>query len=266
MITVVTAWYILKSKFDKTVYKSWMSNFLLNVNKFNLVVFTDKKSYHMIEDVLKNIKNDKIKIIFYELDEFYNYKYKDEWIKNQKNNHLLKMIDWELNMLWSEKISFVRKAVAEKYFESDFYIWCDIGYFRCRHRDMSFTELKNWGNNEKVEKLDKNKIHYALVNPNISHIISIIKNQNTIGLPIIPIPPNQVSVAGGFFVIDKDEIEWWFKTYDEMLNLYFKNNYLVKDDQMIIINCIFKNRDRFELHQESDNRYDNWFMFQRILC
>jgi hypothetical protein len=43
------------------------------------------------------------------------------------------------------------------------------------------------------------------------------------------------------------------------------NNYLVKDDQIIIINCIANNFNDFELIQENNIKYDNWFLFQRYL-
>lgn len=49
-----------------------------------------------------------------------------------------------------------------------------------------------------------------------------------------------------------------------MLSNYIKNNHLVKDDQIIVIHCIIKNMDRIQLHKER-NKYDHWFMFQRIL-
>ena len=57
----------------------------------------------------------------------------------------------------------------------------------------------------------------------------------------------------------------WFKMFNKKLNLYFKNNYLVKDDQIIIADCVFSNLDKFYLFRETDTLYDNWFMFQRIL-
>jgi len=40
---------------------------------------------------------------------------------------------------------------------------------------------------------------------------------------------------------------------------------LVKDDQIIIADCIFSNMSKFVLHREQKAPYDNWFMFQRIL-
>ena len=81
----------------------------------------------------------------------------------------------------------------------------------------------------------------------------------------MPIPSLQISIGGGFFLIHEEKIDWWFSTFDNMLQLYFENNYVVKDDQMIILNCISNNMDRFNLYYENNPRYDNWFMFQRLL-
>ena len=43
-----------------------------------------------------------------EFENFYNYKYKNNWIANQDKSILKDKIDWKLNMLWSEKIHLVK--------------------------------------------------------------------------------------------------------------------------------------------------------------
>ena len=49
--------------------------------------------------------------------------------------------------------------------------------------------------------------------------------------------------------------------YDDKLKLYFENNYLVKDDQIIIIDNIMSKFNLFQLVVE--NTYSNpWFVFQ----
>ena len=93
----------------------------------------------------------------------------------------------------------------------------------------------------------------------------MINDKNNVGLPTKQIPPNQQSIAGGCFIIHKDKIDWWLNTYDSKLSLYFKNNYLVKDDQIIIADCIFSQQTNFILFRENNIKFDNWFMFQRIL-
>jgi hypothetical protein len=95
-------------------------------------------------------------------------------------------------------------------------------------------------------------------------LTKIVNNKNHLGLPLHEIPAIQNSVAGGFFIIHKDKINWWSESYDKKLELYFKNNYLVKDDQIILVDCILSNLNDFLLFRENNQHFDNWFMFQRI--
>jgi hypothetical protein len=264
-ITFSSCFYIIKSKFDPSIYIQWMNNFISIVNNFNLVIYTDENSCKYIN----TNDNPKIKIIIKPLEQFYNYKYKDYWIENHKKNSLLNdKTCWELNMLWSEKIWFVNETIERKYFDTEFYGWCDIGYFRNRPYDIHTKKLSNWANNEKIMKLDKNKIYYACINNDneyINKLLKLVNNKNQFGLPTRQIPSTQISIAGGFFIIHNDKIDWWVNTYKSKLELYLKNNYLVKDDQIILVDCILTNLNRFTLFREKNSSLYNWFMFQRIL-
>ena len=265
-ITFSTCWYNFKAKFDNSTYLRWIDNMLSNVNNYNLVIYSDEPSSQCFK---KYLNNPRIKLIIKPHELFYNYRYKDNWITNHSNNVLLNdRVDWKVNMLWSEKIYFVHETMSEKYFDTDFYGWCDIGYFRNRPNDMSNEQLSAWPSKSIIEQLNKNKIYYACVNNNnnyIRELLQIISNKNSVGLPDIPIPQNQMSIAGGFFISHKDKIEWWRNMYDNKLKLYFDNEYLVKDDQIIIADCIFSNLSEFCLCKEQNNHYDNWFLFQRYL-
>ena len=264
-ITFSSCFYIIKSKFDPRVYVEWMNNFISIVNSFNLVIYTDENSVKYINT--KN--NSKIKIIVKPLDKFYNYKYKDYWFKNHKNNYLLNDKScWELNMLWSEKIQFVKETCQNKYFDTEFYGWCDIGYFRNRPCDTNTRNLSNWGNNTLFLNANKDKICYACITNDdnyMNFLYNTVNNRNEHNLPVTPIPAHQNSIAGGFFVLHNGNIEWWATTYDNRLKLYFEKGYLVKDDQIILVDCVLSNLDRFTLFRENNNNVDNWFMFQRIL-
>jgi hypothetical protein len=260
MITFVTCFYKVKSKFNVDVYKKWIHNFLSIVNDFNLVIYTNLESYPIFEeyeDIIK--KNERIRFVYKEFSEFHNFKYKDNWIHNQKNNNLLSYVDWKLLMLWSEKIFFVDDAKNNNYFPSDFYVWCDIGYFRNRINDTPIYHLKEFPKKDKINLLDTNKIYYGCVIDNfyLSRLIDHIK----LGRKI---PDNQISIAGGFFIIHRDKLDWWKETFDQKVKLYFQNQLLIKDDQIIIVHCIAEHIDHFELIKEKD-KYDNWFMFQRWL-
>jgi len=266
-ITFSSCFYIIKSKFEPHVYINWMNNFISIVNNFNLVIYTDENSSKYID----TRENPRIKIIIKPIEEFYNYKYKEHWIKNHEKNHLLKdKIEWQINMLWSEKIWFVNDTIKNLYYDTDFYGWCDIGYFRNNWGDINTSHLSNWANETKISELEKDYIYYALINNNDNYINclnNIINNKNDIGLPIEPIPVDQTSIAGGFFMLHKDKIDWWSQTYENKLKLYFENEFLVKDDQIILIDCILSNdnKNEFKLIRENDPRFDNWFLFQRFL-
>jgi len=265
IITFSSCFYIIKSKFKPEVYVEWMNHLVSIVNNFNLVIYTDENSVQYID----TRENPNIKVIVKPMEKFYNYRYKDDWIKNHQINHTLNEVtEWKLNMLWSEKVWFVNETVANKYFDTEYYGWCDIGYFRNRPNDLSTKHLSNWPNNEKILKMDKNKIHYACINNYMEFMVSLenlINNKNALGLPTIPIPPLQQSVAGGFFLLHKSKVNWWANVYASKLDLYLKNNYLVKDDQIIIIDCIFSSKEHFMLYRENHPILDNWFMFQRVL-
>ena len=263
-ITFSSCFYIIKSKFDASQYLQWLSNLVYIANNFNLVIYTDEYTCKFIDT--KNKPN--IKVIIRPLDQFYMYKYKDKWISNHTKNHLLKeRIEWSVNMLWSEKLWFVNETIKNNYFDTEFHGYCDIGYFRGGGCDTPIKQLTQWPADNKIVSLDKTKIHYARVNNDmnfINYLFGLINTKNDIGLPVNKIPDNQVSIAGGFFLIHRDKISWWCETYETKLRLYFENDYLVKDDQIIIIDCIFSNIKYFKLYEEI-SRYDNWFMFQRLL-
>lgn len=265
MITLVSCWYEFNNKFNHNIYKKWIDNFLLNVNNFYLVVYTNKDSYLLLEKYA-SLKN--IKIIIQEVENFHNYKYKENWILNHEKNYLLNTkISWEVTMLWNEKISFVKDALEKNYFKTEWFGWCDIGYFRCRNNDLSQDKLKIWPNIEKINNLNKDKIYYAKVQNNIelyNKYVKIISNKSDCGLPKQEIPHEQVSIAGGFFLIHRDNIDWYHNLHDMKINLYFNNNRLIKDDQIIVLNNIVENMSKFVLVAENSH-YDNWFLFQRYL-
>ena len=265
-ITFSTCWYKFKCKFENDVYFEWIDNMLTNVNNYYLVIYCDNSSK---SDVEKYASNPRIKIVVKPHNQFYNYKYRENWILNHEKNDLLKdKIDWKVNMLWAEKIHFVYDTIQNEYFDTEFYGWCDIGYFRNREFDLSKETLAMWPNPEKIKELNSEKVYYGCVQNNGDYLIALtntVSDRNDDKLPRVPIDPSQISIAGGFFLARKDKVKPWRDIFDEKLALYFKHKYLVKDDQMIILDCMMSHPDIFFISREYDNRYDIWFMFQRLL-
>jgi hypothetical protein len=202
-----------------------MHNMLSNVEEYYLVIYTDNNSESYVRPYA-DANPQRIRIVIKPMEEFYGYRYKDHWICNHTWNYLLNhRVEWNVNMLWAEKIHFVCETIENRYFmenhddadtyantnaytnadaNTQYYGWCDIGYFRCRP-GMDFTreQLVGWGHPEKVQQLNIKKIHYACVNNDkqyINQLVRCVNHRGENGLPVEPIPPNQTSVAGGFFV------------------------------------------------------------------
>jgi hypothetical protein len=276
LLTLSSCWYNVRSKFPSKKYLEWIDNFLSIVNNFNLVIYTDKSSYKYLDPLLdkhRNILNIKIKIIIKPMEEFYGYKYKESWIKNHETSNLSlhKFVDWNLIMLWCEKIHLVNETITNKYFDTIFYGWCDIGYFRNKKDNIQTHSLMNWPNPEKLldKKFRYNPIHYGRVQNNehiYNNLLQNIQshyNNNLKDQPTNKI--NEVCFAGGFFIIRPNIIQTFIDLFDFKLNYYFDNNFIIKDDQTILLDCIITNPELFYIHREEILGLDNWFMFQRIL-
>jgi hypothetical protein len=268
LITFSTCFYVLKSKFPVETYLNWINNLLLIVNNFNLVIYTDKESNLYLLRLI-DTTNKKIKVIIKPLTNFYTYKYKDYWIKNHQKSHmsLHKVIDWKLNMLWNEKVFLVNETVKKCYFKSLYYGWCDIGYFRNRVNDLHVNYLRIWPNPTKLLQLGKKAcIHYGCVQNDLSELTNDIISHYKNGLKSPPTERyDDVSFAGGFFILSPNMSSYYAKIYESKLDYYFGNEYFIKDDQTIIQDIILTNPHLFNIFKEDNEHFDNWFMFQRLL-
>ncbi len=275
-ITLTTAFYIVpksKAPFDK--YKQWLYNLIEVAKKspyVNLVIFTNKNTLEELE--LSITSEDNIKIIIKPFKDFYMKKYEKSWRKNHVDNALLnKITSWDLHMLWSEKLWFVKDTIHNEYFPSTpFYAWIDSGYFRNRDDDLnsSSNDYLQFCNPTTMAKFNSSKIHYSLIRTDplyLKMLKNIIKDRDPkTNLSKIEIPENQVSCGSGMCLLTRELIDNYCERYDSCLQAYFNNNRTVKDDQIIVIDCIFQNLDDFVLLTESIPSFDSWFMFQRYFC
>jgi hypothetical protein len=262
MITFATCFYKVKSKFDELQYQNWMKNILENICHFNLIVYTNQESLSLIP----TLQHPNLRIVLKEFEEFHMYAHKEAWIKNQHKNTRLQHVDWKLIMIWAEKVHFVEDARTR--IHSEWYGWMDIGYFRGRTNDISPNLIQIWATPSRISQLDPDTIYYARVNNNDEYFKQLccqVQTRNEVGLPCIPISPHQISIAGGFFLLHFQHISWWKDTFTAKVNLYFQHNYLIQDDQMILLDCYVEHPNRFKLIQEHNPHCDNWFLFQRFL-
>ena len=270
-ITFSTCWYPFKAKYDFATYAQWIRNMLSNVRTYNLVIYTDEAGLASFNFDAYAAVNPRIRVIIKPFESFRNYAIKDLWIANHaKNTQINELVDWRVNALWSEKVHFVNETVNQKYFHTDYYGWYDIGYFRCRNKqDLSMSQLRGWPNPGKIAVLNPAKIYYACVNNDWTQIEQCIKTINQTPQTNKPneLDPCLSFIAGGFFMLHKSKAEWWAITYDAKLHQQLTSKRVVKDDQQIIVDCVFSKdtQSNFYICHEKENRYDNWFLFQRAL-
>jgi len=265
-ITFSTCWYNFKAKFDASVYAQWIRNMLSNVRCYNLVIYTDEAGLASFNFHAYVAVNPRIRLVVKPFETFRNYALKDMWLVNHDKNTLLnQLVDWRVNALWSEKVHFVRETVNQRYFDTEYYGWCDIGYFRGRNTlDLSAAQLRGWPNPAKIAALNPHKIYYACVNNNWAQIETCIRAVNQ---PANPLDPRMNFIAGGFFMLHKTKAEWWAVTYDAKLHQQLSRGRTVKDDQQIITDCVFSKdmQSHFHICREEGGKYDVWFLFQRAL-
>ena len=173
-------------------------------------------------------------------------------------------------MLWNEKVFFVNETIKKRYFNTLYYGWCDIGYFRNRINDIHSSLLNNWPNPLRLINYPFNNlmIHYGCVQKNTTTYVKLLNEVKEHYKKSVSNPPpvyHENCFAGGFFISREDPIKHYTALYDNKLTCYFENDYFIKDDQTIIMDLIFTNPHLFYIHTEDNDKYDNWFMFQRLL-
>jgi hypothetical protein len=268
-LSLITAWYSFKNKFNEETYGKWITYFLENIHNVYVIVFTDTHGYERLSSFSEKYSN--IQVIIKEFKDLEGYSQETFWRENHTKNVLLKdRISWELNVLWNEKIRFVKLARDLGFIKTDWFGWCDIGYFRGRPNDISIERISGIPSDKVMNSLDTKKVYYGFVgNPYpafLERCYQLRLSRDDFGIPSPQIPVNQNIIAGGFFVCHQDKIDWWYDTYYRKLQLYIDTHTLIRDDQIIILDCFTENQEHFELIQEKHpEKYDLWFVFQRFL-
>ena len=187
-LTIVSAYYKIKSKRKPSQYKDRLHNFVL-LNK-SIVFFTNKKFMPYIKAMRpKNLYN-KTVFIETEIEEFYSYKqFKHEFEKSfeidlEKRYHTV-----PLYMIWAEKCNFLKKAVMANYFNSKCFYWIDAGYFPKKNEIHKYSN--NWPSTRKcfederlligqVSNFSDSEKNNILIFDNKAHM-RLQKNHNVIG-------------------------------------------------------------------------------------
>jgi hypothetical protein len=115
-LTCVSCYFPVKNKHDNR-YNSWFEN-TLSIN-CPYVFFCSKNSIEYIQQFRKNLLTYYIEC---EIEDFHTYQYRDRMTVHPHHCPSI-----ELNLIWNEKVFFVKKAAELNPFGSEWFHWIDAG-------------------------------------------------------------------------------------------------------------------------------------------
>jgi len=255
--TIVTAYFEFPLKKHTTnSYLNWINNFLPNTNAY-MVIFTDEQSYNIMYNLRKK-HLDRTRIIILKLTDFYCYKYMDYWNKDHARDHEKLYHHQYLYMIWSEKSNFIKLAIEMNPFDTEFYMWCDIGMIRDTNCIQYIT---NFPNKETIKNLKRDKVYllnlteFSKDDLKITDATEFFRYQN-----------NDVRIGGGGIFGNIPALKQWIKLYYEMLDEFMKRDYFAGKDQSIMTCVYLKNRDFIELVKHKPCPFNHWFYMIYFLC
>ena len=227
-VTIVSAFFPMKSKYKTAEYINWIFNFWSNID-CNLVFFTDED----IEPWITSIRSkyaQKTKVISMNFDNCnaYNKYGKQFWIDEQKKD-FENCHSPDLYAIWYEKKEFVLKVISKNYFNTSKFVWMDAGI--CRS-DTWISSLKQF---------------YSYRIPDDSFLIMKITDFENVDDLF-----RKNSVGGGILCGTKEKWLQFYEMYDDTLQNFVKENKFVGKDQTLIATMVKKNPLFFKLLTKPD--------------
>jgi len=228
-VTVVSCYYKLPSKHNHYNYDIWIQNLLLNL-QCNMIIFTSSDLVNYFEKI--KINNKKLKLIII-VKEFNNLdilkKYNIDFWCNQYNIDPTPNIgrNKECYIIWNSKMNFVKESITLNPFNSDKFVWNDIGSMRNQY----FSDFIS---------------HYPLYNNISSDKLDIVLLQNFKD-KTQEYYQHETHFSGSIFGASKDIflkiIDLFYKYLDEYIN----NNLFIGCDQQILSTIYIKHPELFNL-------------------
>jgi len=237
MATVVTCYYRIPSKHSSSEYDSWIKNLLDNFSvKSKMIIFTSKSLETYFRDLIGERTN--FVIYYRELNELevfqkYNWIWRIQYMMDPQKD--IRSIG--CYVIWNSKFDFLKEAIERNPFNSDKFVWSDIGNFR----DISNKHLlKSFPDYAKIsgDKLD------------------IVKVSD---FPDKDFFFHETHLSGSIFGSGKSTILKIRELFFEMFEKYIDNNKFIGCDQQILTSVYCKNKELFNIVECDTELIDKWF-------
>jgi len=218
--TIVTGYFQLPTaKKPHSQYLQWMQNML--IIQTPMVIFSDEASKPIIQKFRGNLPTHYITLRF---EDFYTARYDLEFYEHQLMDHEIGIGHGsQLYMIWNEKSNFLKQAAEINPFESEYFLWVDIGCFRePNHRFIQ------WPNPAKIAQLEPDKMVMVQVYPFEPEELSVKTLES--------IPSFQFTnrIGGTMFGGRKGAIDKWHTEYYQMLEYFIRIERFIGKDQSIM--------------------------------
>ena len=245
-VTIVTAYYVINSKFPASKYGEWIQKFMKI--KSNKVIFTDNKSKNYISKY--ELKNTNTTYIITDIKDFLVSKYDNLWDKHLRMDHE-KNHNINLYKIWAEKTNFMLKAMNINPYNTTNFVWCDIGCFR---NDMRINNFLHW---PKSKKINDKVILLQLYNFLPKELVNVNKIDERFR--------KVVRIGGGIIAGNLDTIPKWHNAYYQTLQKFFENNIFAGKDQNVYAFTILQNPSLVHIVRPPANCNHIWVYLQDYL-
>jgi hypothetical protein len=241
--TTVTCYYRIKSKHPVDHYDQWINHFLPNV-QCNLIIFTSPDLKDYIQEKRKHLL-EKTHIICIELQDLeIAERYKEYWPRQYEldpgKSHGRTI---ECYILWNSKLWFVKQAIDLNPFQSDKFVWTDIGCLRDETIIHKTTKYPIY------EKISLGKIDIVLLQEFQDHTQTFFLDE--------------IHFAGAMFGSDSETMLQFYYLFYAKLDTFIREDKFIGCDQQTISSVYNENRELFNvvrpINEPKTIWIDKWF-------
>jgi hypothetical protein len=253
--TIVTCYYRSPAKHSFESYDEWMTNFLTTIDN-EMIIFCDEESYDKIVELRKKFE-EKTMVFVHPLQDTYcgHEVYMEYWKKDIQRDVEKHIHNTNLYIIWNEKSMFVQKVMSINPFNTDFFMWCDIGCFR--NKDEMPLFAKEWPSKDFLRTAQKDKMYFLHITPFEPTDFEILPNGLTKSFEYV------TRIGATMFLGHKSIFSHWVEMYYKYMNDYTTSGYFAGKDQNIIATMYVLHPELFRLVRPVEGEGNPWFYLQR---
>lgn len=228
-VTVVTAYYPVRSKYSVEQYMGWILSFWPKTS-CALVFYTDPRLVRVFEEAFLSRKSVRVVgLPFSSLSAFRKLSHK-VWFRARALDTEATHTP-ELYALWYEKKEFVQRTIASNPFCSDRFVWCDAGIGRYPELNMALQRFPQ------RERIPQGRMLVLEIDP--------LKQEHceTDAWGIPGKFDTAATFGGGILASDSEGWMRWIRAYDAMLMRYHLAGRFIGKDQNIFASMILEQPD-----------------------